>query len=382
MDGKTTTYTVIKNHSVTSFINSEEIKNPCIVLHEISIVGEDIKNEIRCRNWIFLERINISNCNFYLNVDLTLCHFYKNVFFLASYFSNKVSFDSCNFYSDSKFVNSQFMQQTRFLNCVFTSITSFHGVVFNETTNFNNSQFNGLTDFIEVAFRAEAYINFKSFLDKNNKPRSLILNTKNKPIHFGTVRKEATKDNFHSLKKVFHNNEQYDDEDEAYYWFKVHERKCETNIIKRFFSWFILDIGTKYFTAPLRVAGSMFLLFFVSFLFFSVVNYFEVDNLGYLSISNPNNPILFTLEVEGDLITTSDYNNMIKIKDICFENGNFNYGKFLRYNAYFSLITFTTIGYGDIQPAEKLQIFAGLEGFIGVMLMSLFLVTLAKKILW
>ena len=49
---------------------------------------------------------------------------------------------------------------------------------------------------------------------------------------------------------------------------------------------------------------------------------------------------------------------------------------------YFDLITFTTSGYGDIHPTGWLKIYAGFEGFAGVLLMSLLLLTAAKKVLW
>lgn len=48
---------------------------------------------------------------------------------------------------------------------------------------------------------------------------------------------------------------------------------------------------------------------------------------------------------------------------------------------YFSLITFTTIGYGDIHPIGNYRILAGLEGMIGVILTSLFTVIVARRII-
>lgn len=49
-------------------------------------------------------------------------------------------------------------------------------------------------------------------------------------------------------------------------------------------------------------------------------------------------------------------------------------------NLYFSLITFMTIGYGDHLPVNKLgKLIFGLEGFLGVILMSIFVVLLTKK---
>lgn len=49
-------------------------------------------------------------------------------------------------------------------------------------------------------------------------------------------------------------------------------------------------------------------------------------------------------------------------------------------NLYFSLITFVTIGYGDHLPINKLgKLIFGIEGFFGVVLMSIFVVLFTKK---
>ena len=48
--------------------------------------------------------------------------------------------------------------------------------------------------------------------------------------------------------------------------------------------------------------------------------------------------------------------------------------------AYFSVITFTTLGYGDFRPLEGWgRIFAGTEAFIGALMMALFVYTFARR---
>ncbi|MDC7127370.1 MAG: potassium channel family protein, partial [Spirochaetales bacterium] len=70
-------------------------------------------------------------------------------------------------------------------------------------------------------------------------------------------------------------------------------------------------------------------------------------------------------------------------KQFTSDKGKLHILKYLGENFYFSLITFTTIGYGDIKPVGWLiQAIAGIEGLLGALLMSLFLVTAAKKVLW
>jgi len=46
---------------------------------------------------------------------------------------------------------------------------------------------------------------------------------------------------------------------------------------------------------------------------------------------------------------------------------------------YFSLVTFTTVGYGDMQPKPWLQVQAGVESFLGVVLMATFIVSLTRR---
>lgn len=48
---------------------------------------------------------------------------------------------------------------------------------------------------------------------------------------------------------------------------------------------------------------------------------------------------------------------------------------------YFSVITFTTIGYGDYAPRGILRVFAGAEGLLGMVLTSIFTVSFARKLI-
>ena len=46
---------------------------------------------------------------------------------------------------------------------------------------------------------------------------------------------------------------------------------------------------------------------------------------------------------------------------------------------YFSIVTFTTLGYGDLRPPEDLRLWAATEAIMGAFLMALFVVTMARK---
>jgi len=46
---------------------------------------------------------------------------------------------------------------------------------------------------------------------------------------------------------------------------------------------------------------------------------------------------------------------------------------------YFSVVTFTTLGYGDLQPTPNMRWLSGIEAFLGAALMAMFIVALARK---
>ena len=52
-------------------------------------------------------------------------------------------------------------------------------------------------------------------------------------------------------------------------------------------------------------------------------------------------------------------------------------------NLYFSAVTFTTLGYGDIQPASPVaQALASIESFLGALLMALLVFVLGRQTAW
>lgn len=51
-------------------------------------------------------------------------------------------------------------------------------------------------------------------------------------------------------------------------------------------------------------------------------------------------------------------------------------------SVYFSMITFLTIGYGDLKPESGcMKILAGVEGFIGLFLIAYFTIAFSRKVL-
>ena len=63
------------------------------------------------------------------------------------------------------------------------------------------------------------------------------------------------------------------------------------------------------------------------------------------------------------------------VDNYCF----FNELKKFLYSLYFSTITITTVGYGDMHPNEEIMLFAAIEGICGIFFGGAFFVALTRK---
>ncbi|HUX55732.1 MAG TPA: potassium channel family protein [Bacteroidales bacterium] len=170
-----------------------------------------------------------------------------------------------------------------------------------------------------------------------------------------TLRQKA--EQFRILKENFNSTGKYEDEDEAYIMFKrfearswLTEQEEKGGIIKlasyipHSFKWLVFDKIGLYATSPGRVLLSVVVFWFI----FGLV-YFSIDLSGFgKTVSSVGNP---------DQLST------------------------LIQSFYHSAITFFTIGYGDVYPMGLSRIISGVEGFMGVFMMSYFTVAFVRKIL-
>ena len=191
----------------------------------------------------------------------------------------------------------------------------------------------------------------KLYIDwRRNKCSSSILNQEGT-----TLRQKA--EQFRILKENFSGTGKYEDEDEAYIMFKRYEAKSWlteqkekgglTKLISYIpdsFQWLVFDKIGLYATSPGRVLISV-----VVFWFFFGTLYFltELSGLGR-TMSSVGNPDHLSILLQS---------------------------------FYHSAITFFTIGYGDVYPQGLSRIISGLEGFMGVFMMSYFTVAFVRKVL-
>ena len=170
-----------------------------------------------------------------------------------------------------------------------------------------------------------------------------------------TIRQKA--EQFRILKENFSGTGKYDDEDEAYVMFKRFEARAEMQeVVSRnkwarlwaypgfAFKWLVFDKIGLYATSPGRVLLSV--VFF--WIFFGTLYYLvHLSGLGQTA-SSVQNPDRLTPFIQS---------------------------------FYHSAITFFTIGYGDVYPMGLSRIISGLEGFMGVFMMSYFTVAFVRKVL-
>ena len=181
---------------------------------------------------------------------------------------------------------------------------------------------------------------------------------------FKVIENQANKSNrikaeqFRILKENFTITGQYEDEDKSYVEFKRKEMKADLyDSIKKnkinaiweypwyFMKFIIFDKAGKYATDPLRVMTSMI----ITFIIFSII---------YIGI-------LFS-GIKGIVSGIGGEHAELSIVARSF---------------YHSAITFLTIGYGDFYPYGIIRLLSGIEGFVGLFLMSYFTVAFVRKIL-
>ncbi len=162
---------------------------------------------------------------------------------------------------------------------------------------------------------------------------------------------------FRILKENFSITGQYADEDKAYVCFKRFEALADlerqrkkslpgrlAGWVQYAFKWVVFDKIGLYATDPVRVLVSMIF----AYLLFTVI---------YLIL-----PLFFDTRIVSSL---GDPDRLSEVA-VAF---------------YHSAITFLTIGYGDYYPSGMIRWISGVEGFVGLFMMSYFTVAFVRKIL-
>lgn len=123
--------------------------------------------------------------------------------------------------------------------------------------------------------------------------------------------------------------------------------------------YYLIGITTKYYTSWERTLLSMVVVIVSFFLLYCVF-----PNLLMCKDVQLNSKNLFTTVFE--MLENSNF------------DANFLISKFGN-TLYFTIITFTTVGYGDIIPLNWMKMAVSLESFLGVFFTSSFVVSLSRR---
>lgn len=231
----------------------------------------------------------------------------------------------------------------------------------------------GELNFLQSSFYKKSEISFEqldgkismyktNFSDKCYLDHELLENKKYEPLIFEDDLKK-TKWNFLTVSDVYKSSGRIDQYLETFYQFKRYERMERKSKNSRNFNllYYFIGITTKYYTSWERTLLSMGVITTIFFLIYcSFPNLLLCNNMPLSSKS------LFISIFEMYQNSAFDVNFLVS------KLGNV---------LYFTIITFTTVGYGDITPLNWMKMAVSLESFLGVLYTASFVVTLSRRFL-
>jgi len=306
------------------------------------------------------------------------------IYFTNAIFEGDANFFVVSFKGNSNFVEATFKRGANFEQAIFESDVDFRVNYFNKKLNLSKIKtFSGNKLFVklnnkegEISFERASLeniyldmelvrgvlIDFTDALLRNTKVKkdqieSHILQEKEKKFSEAREIYLILKNNFHSIGH-------YNDESWAFKKEKDMERKnyCHFRTLHQWLWYCFLNAIFGYGEKPWNAILSAGILIFTFALLFS-----------FIGIGNPE-----IIELKGTAIHHQDVENIVDLesKGLLKNDITRNFPDSL----YFSLITFTTLGYGDFRPLEGIgRILAGSEAFIGAFIMALFVYTFARR---
>lgn len=304
------------------------------------------------------------NCSF-KDIKFESCTFYGTMFSSCDF--KNVEFSNCLFFGSSGIL---FISNCNFQNCSFNNCNMENSLIRDSIlantkfvlSNLRNSIFAKVClnqiSIIDCDFRSLKIIdhNIKGFEFRDSFVTKFDEDTFISPIDLNQTKKEHLKDEFYEryfkfykiISSKFAENGLLDISGSYYYLSKSIERKLLKGItkIKSYIFWMLCGYGEKP-TYALVTSLEIILIFTIIYMFAG-------------------------LNINGDII---NYRLFI-IKDLADKNLILDFMKSL----YFSIVTFTTVGYGDITPIGYSVILSGIEMFLGVTMVGVWTATLARKI--
>lgn len=334
---------------------------------------QDTVNETT-RTLVFSQMIYFNSCIF--ESDVVFSGPWEQPDYLRVIFEKEVLLNSSVFRGQARFSYAEFKKLAGFDGCTFHRVCTFHSAVFHDHAMFRTAVFEGYGLFNEVRFEADTRfantcfgkgVNFTDVKFKNRCDFSGVYSrNKSVPIYEGAsfVRHYFGDDVsfWRFVKQVCQEAGYYQQAGECFYrercghfWQRFrgpnYEKLSSIRKIGRWFLWFRLlpefifgRLLFGYGERPNRVlvTGAVIILLCAAF------------------YSSPAAHLAFQYGIDDSMMS----------ERLRFLDG-----------LYYSTITFTTLGFGDIYPAADglTRIVTMLESMAGACLMALFVVTLSKR---
>jgi len=266
--------------------------------------------------------------------------FKGNASFIGATFKGDVSFEGATFEKDTEFIVKNIKKNMNFANTVFNPRKTLEintlDIVNEVVINFEKAYLENV--YLELILGEKTLIYFtteeifRNIIIKGNQIKNHILQEEREDF-------EQAKEVYLLLKNNFHSIGRYEDESWTFKKEKDMERKsnCHFKSLHKWLWSCFLNGLFGYGEQPGKVITSAIIIILIfTFLFMS-------SGISDTSMGG------FTSKIFLDCV-------------------------------YFSVITFTTLGYGDFRPLEGCgRIFAGTEAFIGALMMALFVYTFARR---
>ncbi len=332
------------------------------------------ESSLSFENAEFKDAASFDNLDFSGNVSFKSTKFYYWTEFEGLVFNDQVSFENAHFLrcTDSRdkrrnLVRLQevnFSEKVSFLNCKFECKVHFQKVVFDNISEFKFTKFDDRVEFIDVK------ANGRLLLERNYS--ASFANCEDATVPYRIAKQAAHQAGDSRMEGNYHFQEQYSankTELKSITWghIKKHPWKGPWRLIVACLELVIGNGIYGYGEKTHRIlVAAMVVILFCSGLFFV----FEGINYGSLPIDDTTTVGAKNYTFEAAKYPPIEYR---------LEDGVSRDWRYFGNCLYFSVVTFTTLGYGDFQPYPHMRVLSAIEAALGAALIAMFIVSLSRK---
>jgi hypothetical protein len=219
------------------------------------------------------------------------CTFEGGTRFWDARFAGWAEFHDCTFATEADFRSFHAEEGFILKQCRFGGDVLFRGATVCKKFDATGSRFEGLVDLSKAKLHDYVYL---EGIEQGEKQRFAFSNALGERLRIrtaqlvGRLRSEEQRDydaamhEYAFLKRAFESLHRFDQEDWAYYRFKVNQRRCcgrswarPWTKLFQFLDWLVLDLGCGYCTDPFRAVRTAALLILV----FAVIYMAGIDSL-------------------------------------------------------------------------------------------------------